>query len=75
LDASLSNDLVESIFDLVRPHIRGGKCCGAGGGGCMLFLSESPQHKERAARALQEQGIRVIPFRFALDGLTVTRHS
>jgi D-glycero-alpha-D-manno-heptose-7-phosphate kinase len=74
LDASLSNDLVEGIFDLVRPHIRGGKCCGAGGGGCMMFLSESPQQQQRAAAVLQEQGIRVIPFKFALDGLTVTRH-
>lgn len=74
LDASLSNDLVEGIFDIVRPHIRGGKCCGAGGGGCMMFISESAQQKERVVSTLQEQGIRVIPFKFALDGLTVTRH-
>jgi len=74
LDPSLSNELVEGIFDLVRPHIRGGKCCGAGGGGCMMFLSATPQHKARVESALQEQKIRVIPFKFALDGLTVTRH-
>jgi D-glycero-alpha-D-manno-heptose-7-phosphate kinase len=73
LDASLSNDLVEGIFDLVSPHIRGGKCCGAGGGGCMVFLSETPEKQQQTAQALHEQNIRVIDFKFAMDGLTVTR--
>lgn len=73
LDSSLSNALVEGIFDLVRPHISGGKCCGAGGGGCMMFLSSSPQQKQQVEAALRAQNIRVIPFRFASDGLSVTR--
>jgi D-glycero-alpha-D-manno-heptose-7-phosphate kinase len=72
LDASLSNERVESLFDLVRPHIIGGKCCGAGGGGCMLFLSPSPQEQQRAAGVLRAHNIQVIDFRFALEGLTVT---
>ncbi len=72
LDASLTNDLVEGIFALVRPHILGGKCCGAGGGGCMLFLSESPAAQQRTAQALRDNDIRVIDFKFALDGLTVS---
>ena len=73
LDPSLSNDLVEGIFDLVQPHIRGGKCCGAGGGGCMMFLSDSVENQKRTEAALLERGIRVIDFQFALDGLTVSR--
>ena len=73
LDASLTNDLVEGIFDLVREDIRGGKCCGAGGGGCMMFISESPEKRARVAQKLRDNNIRVIDFHFAMDGLTVTR--
>jgi len=73
LDASLTNDLVEGIFDLVRPHTRGGKCCGAGGGGCMIFISESPAEKALVSQALRNNGFRVIEFHFAPEGLTVTR--
>lgn len=73
LDNSLSNDLVEGIFDLVRAHIRGGKCCGAGGGGCMMFLSDSVEAQQRTEAALHANNIRVIDFQFASDGLTVSR--
>jgi len=71
LDASLSNELVEGIFDLVRDNIRGGKCCGAGGGGCMMILSETPAQKAQVAAKLRDNGFNVIDFRFALQGLTV----
>lgn len=73
LSTSLSNDLVEGIFDLARPNMQGGKCCGAGGGGCMVFLAESPEKKTALEADLAAKGLRVIPYRFALDGLTVTR--
>lgn len=73
LDPSLTNELVEGIFDLVRPHITGGKCCGAGGGGCMLFLSETPEKRERVAQTLRDNNVRVIDFKFASEGLSVTR--
>ena len=72
LDTSLSNARVEAIFDWVRPHISGGKCCGAGGGGCMMFLSPSPQEQKRVEEVLREHEIQVIDFRFAFDGLTVS---
>jgi D-glycero-alpha-D-manno-heptose-7-phosphate kinase len=72
LDASLSNDLVEGILDLVRPEIRGGKCCGAGGGGCMIFASETPAKAASVQQKLRAQGLRVIDFQFASQGLTVT---
>jgi D-glycero-alpha-D-manno-heptose-7-phosphate kinase len=75
LDTSLSNDLVEGIFDLVRPHVRGGKCCGAGGGGCMVFISESPEKQQQTAQALRDKNIRVIDFQFSMEGLAVTRRN
>lgn len=72
LDSSLSNALVEGIFDLVRENTVGGKCCGAGGGGCMVFLSETPEKRAKVQEALRAQNIRVIDFKFALQGLTVS---
>lgn len=72
LDASLSNDLVEGIFDLVRENTVGGKCCGAGGGGCMVFLSDTPEKRAKVQEALRAENIRVIDFQFALQGLTVS---
>lgn len=73
LSASLSNELVESIFDLAWPNMQGGKCCGAGGGGCMIFLAESPEKKQAIEKSLADEGFRVIPYRFASEGLRVTR--
>ena len=72
LDASLSNDLVEGLFDLARADSVGGKCCGAGGGGCMVFLSDSPEKRAALQDKLRAQNIRVIDFKFALQGLTVS---
>ena len=72
LDASLSNDLVEGIFNLVQDHTIGAKCCGAGGGGCMILLSESLEKRNLVQAKLRAQNLRVIDFKFALQGLTVT---
>ncbi len=72
LDASLSNNLVEGIFDLAREDSVGGKCCGAGGGGCMVFLSDSTEKRTRLQEKLRAQNIRVIDFKFAQQGLTVS---
>jgi len=72
LDSSLSNELVESIFDLVREDTVGAKCCGAGGGGCMIFVSDSPEKRALVQQKLRLQNLRVIDFKFALQGLTVT---
>lgn len=72
LDDSLSNARVESLFDLTKPYTIGGKCCGAGGGGCMLFLSPTPAAQQQCADVLAKNQIQIIPFQFAIDGLSVT---
>jgi D-glycero-alpha-D-manno-heptose-7-phosphate kinase len=46
------------------------KVCGAGGGGCVVFLVE-PEAKERVAAALRESGGQVLACRVSKDGLTV----
>jgi D-glycero-alpha-D-manno-heptose-7-phosphate kinase len=47
-----------------------GKVCGAGGGGCMLFLSK-PDHEGAVRKALQQAGGQIIDFSFDFRGLAV----
>lgn len=46
------------------------KACGAGGGGCAVFLCE-PETRERVAAALQREGARVLNVQVAPRGVTV----
>jgi D-glycero-alpha-D-manno-heptose-7-phosphate kinase len=45
------------------------KVCGAGGGGCVIFMVE-PGAKQRVAEALRASGARVLAFQVARQGLT-----
>jgi D-glycero-alpha-D-manno-heptose-7-phosphate kinase len=47
-----------------------GKVCGAGGGGCMLFLAQ-PDREGAVRRALQQAGGQIIDFSFDFRGLAV----
>ncbi len=47
-----------------------GKVCGAGGGGCILFLAQ-PDKEGAVRRALQKAGGRIIDFSFDFRGLIV----
>jgi D-glycero-alpha-D-manno-heptose-7-phosphate kinase len=48
----------------------GGKVCGAGGGGCLLFLAR-PDQEGAVRRALESSGGQVIGFSFDMRGLQV----
>jgi D-glycero-alpha-D-manno-heptose-7-phosphate kinase len=72
LDPSVTNAQMDSLFETAaEAGARGGKACGAGGGGCLLFVTE-PGRKEAVADALSQAGARIIPFAFESDGLTVS---
>ncbi|MFQ5450783.1 MAG: GHMP kinase [Nitrospinaceae bacterium] len=49
-----------------------GKVCGAGGGGCVAFLVKKGS-RDKVAQALEQQGGKVLPFRFVRRGLQVER--
>jgi len=71
LHASVSNAQIERIIGgALRGGAVAGKACGAGGGGCLLLLSEAGGRAVLEG-ALAELGARVIPFRFEFEGLTV----
>ncbi len=50
---------------------RAAKVCGAGGGGCVLFLVEKGA-RERVAKALAEAGAQVLEFKVERQGLKVS---
>lgn len=62
------------LNELREAAIRGGaiagKVCGAGGGGCMLFLSK-PDQEGAVRKALQLSGGQIIDFSFDFRGLAV----
>ena len=49
----------------------GGKALGAGGGGCLLFLSPSPTASTRCALPWRKQGVQIMPFNLDRQGLQV----
>jgi D-glycero-alpha-D-manno-heptose-7-phosphate kinase len=48
------------------------KVCGAGGGGCVVFLVEQDA-RVRVAQAIGENGAQVLPLRVAREGLRVVQ--
>jgi D-glycero-alpha-D-manno-heptose-7-phosphate kinase len=72
LDPSVTNPQIDALFAAAQAAgARGGKACGAGGGGCLLFITE-PGRQENVAGALAARGAQIIPFAFEFDGLTVS---
>jgi D-glycero-alpha-D-manno-heptose-7-phosphate kinase len=69
LHPSVTNPQLDDIFDLARRFgARGGKACGAGGGGCLVFLSSSGQ-SERLRQAFKDRKLQVIDFDFDTYGV------
>ncbi len=54
----------------MRAGAVGAKVCGAGGGGCMLFLA-AEDAEGQVRRALEEAGGQVLDFSFDMEGLRV----
>src|SRR5246127_3910552 len=67
----ITTPLIDKLISVAQKN--GGlaaKVCGAGGGGCVVFLVD-PQAKVRVAKAIGEIGAQVLPLRFAREGLRV----
>lgn len=73
LDASVTNPQIDGLFETaLEAGAVGGKACGAGGGGCLLFCAKSGQ-QSAVSDALATVGAHIIPFQFDHTGLQVTR--
>ncbi|MBI4479875.1 MAG: GHMP kinase [Acidobacteria bacterium] len=64
---------IERMMALARRHgALAGKVCGAGGGGCVVFLVQ-PEAKRSVEAALAGEGVRVLSARMASRGLQVSQ--
>jgi len=68
----ITTPLIDKLIAVARKQ--GGlaaKVCGAGGGGCVIFLVEKGC-SSRVATAIGESGGRILPLQVARDGLTIS---
>lgn len=71
LAPGVTTPTIDALVDHgVTAGARAAKICGAGGGGCLLFLTE-PDDVPAVRRALTDAGATVIDTRIDLDGLQV----
>ena len=62
---------IDHLVEVTRKAgARAGKVCGAGGGGCVVFLCE-PDAKARVAAVIEAEGGRVLDVRIAPKGVSV----
>lgn len=71
LSPTMTTPKTEALFRVAEEcGMLGGKACGAGGGGCLLFLADSD--REHVIReAVQDLGGQILPFNFDFSGLEV----
>src|SRR5437660_3308288 len=65
----ITTPLIDKLIAVAAKHGgQGAKACGAGGGGCVIFLVEKGA-SSRVATAIGDNGGRVLPLQVARDGL------
>lgn len=73
LDPTVTSPDLDAIIDYARGHgAIGGKACGAGGGGCLVFLSAAGRADHLRA-SLAARGLRIIDFDFDTYGVHLTK--
>jgi D-glycero-alpha-D-manno-heptose-7-phosphate kinase len=71
----ITTPLIEKLIAVaMRQGALAAKVCGAGGGGCIVFLTE-PENREHISAALRSYGGQVLPATIARDGLSVSGRS
>ncbi|HIC17321.1 TPA: GHMP kinase [Candidatus Poribacteria bacterium] len=73
LHPSVTNDRIDGLFQMaIENGAGGGKACGAGGGGCILFYC-NPNQDHLVRKVLEENGVTIIDFNFDFSGLKTWR--
>jgi len=68
----ISTPLIEKLIRVATKNgARAAKVCGAGGGGCVVFLAE-PDAKHRIENAIRDAGGVILPCRVATEGLSLS---
>ena len=73
LHPSVTNEHIDGLFNTaLTGGAIGGKACGAGGGGCLVFYCE-PDQEHQVRQRLEESGAKIIDFNFDYGGLQTWR--
>jgi D-glycero-alpha-D-manno-heptose-7-phosphate kinase len=68
----ITTPLIDKLISVAARHGgRAAKACGAGGGGCVIFLVEDGA-ASRVATAIGDNGGRVLPLQIARNGLRIS---
>jgi len=71
LSAVTTNKKIDFLYSLgLKNGASGGKILGAGGGGYLLFFV-SPQKRNKLKRAIKEEGMETLDFRFVSEGTKI----
>jgi D-glycero-alpha-D-manno-heptose-7-phosphate kinase len=71
----ISTPMIEKLIAVaLRQGALAAKVCGAGGGGCVVFLTE-PENRDHVSAAIRSYGGHVLPATVARDGLSVSGRS
>jgi D-glycero-alpha-D-manno-heptose-7-phosphate kinase len=67
----ISTPMIERLIEVTRRKgVRAAKVCGAGGGGCVLFLAE-PDAKQRVSELIASEGATVLNVKVAPRGVRI----
>jgi len=69
---AIATPFIDRLVALARRHGAAGKVCGAGGGGCVVFIC-APARRGALAQALANAGATLLPFKLARRGVQVER--
>ncbi|HEX6509798.1 MAG TPA: GHMP kinase [Chloroflexota bacterium] len=73
LDESVTSTDLDDLFDFARRHgARGGKACGAGGGGCCVFVAEAGRAASLRS-AFRSRRLSLVDFDFDTYGVFVRK--
>ena len=68
----ITTPLIEKLVSAaVQSGALSAKVCGAGGGGCVVFLTE-PEARKKVVESIRETGCQVLPAKVATEGLRIT---
>ena len=71
LSPTMTTPKIEALFSVAENcGMLGGKACGAGGGGCLIFLADADR-EHLIREAVEDLGGHILPFNFDANGLHV----